>query len=90
MGDKPLWGLWDVKDKLWLGTDECGEQQVLLYDDFILAQAAASIAAKMMDLCILRIQVKEFKEIGKLRKRDEVNVVMDHLSAVKHLEEGGI
>ncbi|KKN43522.1 hypothetical protein LCGC14_0702450 [marine sediment metagenome] len=90
MSDKILYGLWDVQDKLWLGTDECGEQQILLYTDYTLARAAAAIAAKMMGLCILRIRVKEFKDTGLLRKRDEVDVVMDHLSVVKHFEEGGI
>ena len=79
-------GLFDIKDKTWIGVDGKGP---LLYDDPELAQTAAQVCAKRLGFSMLRIRVKPWPG-EKWVKKDDLQTVMSGEAAIKYLEDGGI
>lgn len=62
------WGLLDTEDRLWLGDDD-GPR---VFEDELLAQAAAVLWATQLDWPQRRVKAHPFTLDEPLRKRDEV------------------
>lgn len=94
MGEKK-WGVFDIKDKVWLGDDKGPKlfTDQTINGEFItgetLAKMSAQMAATMLGVSPLRIQVRLFNEQSVTRK-DEVDPIMTGADAIKHLEKGGL
>ncbi len=81
---QPLWGLWDIKDGLWLGDDN-GPRK---FNDEMLAKIAARTYAYQLGWAGTRVQAKLFDSSGK--KRDELPVKVSALRAYQMIESGRV
>lgn len=81
-GKKILWGLWDTKDKVWLGN----ETGAVTYEDEWDARLAAEVTGKQVGWSATRVRARPFDHV--MRLKDKVPVKMDALTALEILESG--
>jgi hypothetical protein len=79
------YGLWDTKDKCWLGNGS-ENKGPNLYDDEQLARAAATVASRMLKLPLGRIRALPFKDAENLVYKDQVEAELSCEEAIASLE----
>lgn len=80
------YGLWDVKDKCWLGNG-ANSKGPNLYDDERLARAAATVASRMLKVPLGRIRALPFTGES-LTFKDQVQAEMSAEEAIASLKGG--
>jgi hypothetical protein len=84
---KMKYGLWDTKDKCWLGNGE-KEKGPNTYDDEKLAKTAAVVATEMLQFEKGRIIALPFNPKDELKFKDEIEGPFTCDEAIERLEGG--
>lgn len=80
------WGIFDTVDELWLGDD----QGPRLFEDETVAKIAAQVADVRLRQDLGRSRAKEFPKGGYLKVKDELELKMSGLEAIKRIERGAL